>query len=130
MAELLTIKAWLKGLLDGNAVGVADRVYDAPAPPGSTFPLVTFQYLDGADVRGVGPARIMTDGLWLVRAINQSNDYGTLSTIVDSIDSLLQGSHGAGSVLGSVRESPFELTEEVDGVKYIHLGGMYRIYAQ
>lgn len=130
MAELVTIKTWLKSLLDGNAVGVADRVYDAPAPPLASFPLVTFQYLDGADVRGVGPARIMTDGLWLIRAINKSNDYGTISGIANSIDTLLQGSPGSGSVLGSVRERPFELTEEVDSVKYIHLGGVYRIYAQ
>ena len=130
MAELTAIKTWLQGLLDGNAVGVADRVYDAPAPPTSAFPLVTFQYLDGADVRGVGPARIMTDGLWLIRAINKSNDYATISGIADSIDTLLQGVLGSGSVLGSVRERPFELTEEVDGVKYVHLGGVYRIYAQ
>lgn len=143
--ETTRIETWLTGKLTGdttlaNLIGAPGdvRVHSDHAPLASTWPCVVFQYQGGHDVGGGTREsnRIMLDGLWVVKGIAQQESYGgTLKSIADRIDALLQNSTGGaagadGTVFAAVREQPFRLAEVDDGVEYRHLGGMYRIWGQ
>lgn len=139
MAETWTADSWLYGVLTGDAtlMGLATGgVYAHNNPTRPTFPYVLFQLqAPGADVRGVGPVRIMTPLVYLVRGITESNSFGgSLKSIADRIDALLQAAHGTaagGVIVACVRERPFALPEAAaDGRQFRHLGGVYRIWAQ
>jgi hypothetical protein len=131
--ENLTAETWFVSVLGGDAAGVGERIFDGAAPRGTAFPLIVFQWHGGHDVRGVGPARIMTSGVYLVRAIGQVTSYATLKPIAEAIDQLLQGASGTtvdGTVIGCVREQPYKKLEVIDDQEYRHLGGFYRLWVQ
>lgn len=134
MNEQLTARKWLYSKLASNAVGVSNRVYDTIAPRGATEPYVVFLNQSTRDVRGVGTANIMTNSLWVVKVVAETKTFDSLDTIADAIYTALNGSGGVvtggGTVVGCVREQPFEMTEDQDGAEYRHLGGIYRIWAQ
>jgi hypothetical protein len=128
--ETISISAWLYETLAGNAVGVGDRVHEGAAPEGTTYPLIVFDLYSGSDTMGVGPARILVDSRWMIKAVDRSQSFTNLKTIVDAIDNLLHGATPyANGVLGAVREQPVQFVEEIDGVQYRYLGGIYRILA-
>lgn len=140
MAETWVADSWLYGLLNGDAtlIGQAPGGVYAHNNPSKTlvFPYVLFQQQAiGTDVRGVGPARIMAPLLYLVRGIAEGNSFGgSLRSIADRIDALLQAQHGTsagGVIVACVRERSFALPEvAADGRQYRHLGGIYRIWVQ
>ena len=139
MAETWTADSWLYGVLAGDTqlmTLATGGVYGHNNPIRPTFPYILFQLqAAAADVMGVGPARIMTPLLYLVRGINEGNTFGgNLKSIADRIDALLQANHGTvtgGVVVGCVRERPFVLPEVAgDGRQFRHMGGLYRIWVQ
>ena len=139
MAATWTADSWLYGVLTGDAALMAlatGGVYGHNNPARPTFPYVLFQLqAPGADVMGVGTARVMTPLVYLVRGIAEGGSFGgNLKNIADRIDALLQAQHGAaagGVVVGCVRERPFALPEVAsDGRQFRHLGGIYRIWVQ
>lgn len=139
MAETFTADTWLYTVLsDVTLAGYATGGIYAHVNPNTTptFPFVLFQLqAPGADVRGVGPARVMAQALYLVRGVAQANSFGgTLKSIADRIDVLLQAASGTvsgGVVVSCVREQPFALPETgPGGLQYRHLGGIYRLFVK
>lgn len=136
--ETTRVDAWLFARLTGDAplVALTPRIFADVVPQGETFPAVVYQLQAGTDVRtATGDGRIMINGLWLVKAIGDTDTFAGLAPIADRVDFLLEESGGGaagadGAVFTSMRESPFRLVEPDEGVQYRHLGGMYRIYAQ
>lgn len=137
--ETTIVDQWLQATLTGDSVLIGllpdgvDGVHADVAPGAARHPLVVHQFQGAADVRGAGPFRIMTNGLWLVRAIDETRDYLTLAPIANRIDVLLQAASGtaaAGIVFSSVREYPYRMVERDNGHDYRHLGGAYRCLAQ
>lgn len=137
--ETVAADQWLFGALSGDAslsALVGGRVYGHVAPQGAQMPFVLFQQqAAGADVRGVGPARIMANLLYVVRIVAESSSFGgSVQTAAGRIDAVLQAASGtvlAGTVLACVRERPFAMTEtDEDGRQYRHLGGIYRMFVQ
>jgi hypothetical protein len=131
--EAITAERWLYQVLTGDTelTGlVGDRVYGSIAPREAAFPYVIYQVQAGADVRGVGPARIMTDLVVVVKVVGRAQTFEGLETIANRIDGLLQGVRGSGGVLGAVRLQPLSMVEVTDEIQYRHLGGIYQIYAQ
>lgn len=134
-SEVAAAETWLYGVLSGDAtltsLGVTG-VYAYQAPETARFPYVLFQHQGGADVRGVGPTRIMANMLYVVRGVTD----GPLSALVSinsRIDALLQAQSGSnvnGVVLACVREQPFVMNEPAEGRTFRHLGGVYRLWAQ
>ena len=133
MSDVIGVtSAWLKATLD-NAVGVSDRVYFDVAPQSTSFPLAIFQYQTGSDTMVVNARRVFSDMSWIVKAVDRETSIATLRNVAGSIDAALhraEGTADGGTVLYCTRESPFQLTEEIDGVLYRHLGGVYRIVAK
>lgn len=139
--ELTRVDVWLQTLLAGDTalqalVGNPARVYSDVADPAATYPFIVHQHQGSADVRGVGPGRIMLSGVWLVRAVAQTTTWTALAACADRIDRLLQGNPGGpagtdGAVFSSVREQPFKQVENIEGGEQIrHLGGLFRILVQ
>jgi hypothetical protein len=128
MSDLIDVAEWLYSRLAADQVGVANRVYRNVAPNSATLPLVLFSYIQGGDVLGVNVARIMTNGRWLIRAVNKTPSGKALETIADAINSQLHRQSGTG-VHACWREEPFEMTEVIDGEQYQYLGAFYHIAA-
>lgn len=139
--ELALTEQWLYGRLAADAALIAEvggalatRIYADVAPLGTASPWVVFQLqTPQADTRGVGNVRILTNGQYLVRGIAASTDLTRLDTIAERIDALLnhvQGAITGLTVVASYRIRPFRLTEIVDGVSYLHLGGLYQLLVQ
>lgn len=129
--------SWLAGVLSGDvtlAGLVGARVYGHLAPQGAIFPLVLFAMQSGIDVQTLGPNRIMSNLVYVVRGVAEGGSFGTpLSAIAERIDAVLQAKSGttaAGAVYACVREQPYTLIETGNGRQYRHLGGVYRLYAK
>lgn len=136
MIETIRVDQWLYERLSGDSTLsglVGGRIYSYLAPQDAALPFVVFSHQAGHDVRGVGPARIMTSLVYQVKAVGQGHSFQQLKAIADRLDALLQGASGSvvdGTVLMCVREQPVEYVETDDGIQYRHLGGMWRIIAQ
>lgn len=129
--ETYTIESWLYGILSVDATlisYVGTRIYTGVIPDGVSFPLILIT-LDGTpdDLMVINAKRVWTDCRYIVRAIAQTETFGTLNTIANRIDTLLHRTSGT-NINACVREQAFEMTEVVDNVQYRHLGGIYRIF--
>lgn len=136
--ESSAVAEWIYSNLaaDNSITGIVDsRIYEGPAPQGSTYPIVRFEQQSTLDVMGATEAtRIMVNELWLIRAIGMTQSYrGDLQTLANRIDALFHNTDGSVAdalVFSSAREYAMRLPEEDQGISYRHLGGIYRIYAQ
>lgn len=112
----------------------AGNVWELPAPPDSTYPMVVFHQLSDVDVRtGAGAFRIMTNSIWVIRAVYIGATFWDAITVADRIDELFDRADGTAdgaTIFSSVREYGFRMADETDGQQYRHLGGAFRIYAQ
>lgn len=132
MNESARASQFVKSKLDASgtlASLVSTRIYAHPGPPGSTWPMVTFNTLAAPDVGANGGIRVLTRCLILVRAIAKGGSVP--ANIADAIDDALHGQQGAiggdAYVPYCERESAFEMIEELEGEVYRHLGGRYRV---
>jgi hypothetical protein len=112
------------------------RVAEDVAPPEWGYPLVVFQHLSPDDDArtAAGASRILTSGLWAVRAITEGMSYDPLAPIAQRAGELLHAAAGpAPAVEGytawveSVRVQPIRYPTEERGKQYRHLGGLYRL---
>jgi hypothetical protein len=128
----MSVQSWLYGILTGNATLTAlhgNRVYEGSAPQGVVFPVVIFNYMAGRDVTLVEGTRSHTSSLWLVKVVDKAETFTSTATITSQIDALLHAKKETmdGINYSCLREEPFFLIEETDGVEYRHQGGMYRV---
>lgn len=133
MTELSAADKWLYTTLSGDAALAAivgTRVYDTLAPEGSAFPCVVFSYQGGHDVHTNGPGRVMVSALYQVKVIGKDGAFSELTSAAERIDELLHARHGSNTdgLAWAVREQPIKYMETDSGVRYYHLGGLYRIY--
>lgn len=134
--ETLVAETWLAAVLSGDSVlntAVGGRIYGYVAPQGTPLPFVLFQQQAARDVAGVGPSRIMSNLLYIVKVIGQTNSFTSLEAAANRIDAVLQAASGTnvrGAVYACVREAPFALVESTDTGQYRHLGGQYRLFAK
>lgn len=140
MAETSAAEKWIYSKLAADAALTAivgTRIYHdrIPQDVANPYPCVVFAYQSGRDVRGVGAWRAWSNLLYVVRGIDETEDYlGNLQTIANRIDAVLHGASGTtseGTVWASVREEPFRMSEEGPGGRIFgHLGGIYRVLAK
>lgn len=122
----LTTDATLASLLSG-------RVYSYMAPLGAAFPCIIYAYQGGADTAVVGGYRIFNSGQYQVKAVGQGESMAALAAIANRLDTVLHRAAGTvtgGAILACVRERPLSYAEFTNGLRYNHLGGIYRILVQ
>jgi hypothetical protein len=134
--ELLGCEEWLYTTLSTDAAlgsVVSTRVYSAPAPQNAAYPFVSFAQVSAADDNLVAGGRACVEVTYQVEVVSEGASFGPLRAAANRIDAILHGAHGtatAGSVtIASTRDEPYKETEIVNGVRYNHLGGVYRLYA-
>lgn len=136
MIEVAWVDEWLYGVLVNDAqlsALVGGRIFSYVAPLTATTPFVVFNHQAGTDVRGVGTVRVMTSLVYQVKVVGQGESVRSLKPIADRIDALLHGASGSvadGTVLTCVREQQVAYAEVDEGVRYNHLGGLWRILAR
>jgi hypothetical protein len=129
---------WLYGRLAGDAalMALVDGPHADQLPDGFAFakPGLVFQFQAGAELLGGGAVPIWSDLLYLVKAIGLGGSLAPLRAPLDAVDALLHRASGTvaggGTIVACVREAPVRYPEDRNGVRYLHYGATYRIYAQ
>lgn len=113
---------------------VNSRFYNGnQIPQNALWPSVVYTMLSGVDLQWIGTTRIWTNCLYLVEAVDQTQDYADVTPIAIQIDTALQGITGTvtGGVIYKVhREEPSRRSEFTSGLSYRRSGGVYRLRAQ
>lgn len=136
MSEVIAAEKWLYTALSANTTltGIVDtRIYADVAPATAAFPLVLYAQLSAVDLRPMGPERIFTNMLYLVRGVGETASKTAVEGIADAIEAALHAASGTtveGVVYACVRERPFVFAETIKDRTFRHLGGVYRIYAK
>lgn len=136
VSEVIAAEKWLYTVLSASSAltsAVGARIYADVAPATAAFPLVLYAQLSAVDLRPMGPARIFSNMLYVVRGVNETASKTALESIADAIDAALHAASGTtveGTVYACVRERPFVLAETINTRSFRHLGGVYRIYAK
>lgn len=144
MNETLVADEWIHTTLtaDATLMGLVGGVWQDAIPPDDTTtalsrpwpnPHVVYFFQGGSDLMIVNATRIWSDGVWVIKAVDDRPSYSRMVDVDDRIEAALHrqsGTVSGGTVWTAVRETPFRLAENIDGTAYRHLGGTYRIQAQ
>jgi hypothetical protein len=114
---------------------VGDRIYSNSAPQGSAFPFVVFGPSSGTDRAAVGHnRRVMSEVTYLVKGVTYEEDLLIASRIARRIDEAINGVPATVTfdgvtyeIMGCHRETGIQYTEDDNGRKYNHFGGLYRL---
>ena len=143
MNESVAADQWIYSTLKADSTltaliggATSPRIYNEQAPQtGTVFPCVIYQMQSAVDLMWVGPRRVWSDMLYLVRAVQETSSYGgSILTIAERIDETLHATpngdtNSYGVIWTCVGEQPFRLPEVRDGRNFRHFGRIYRIYA-
>lgn len=134
LATRLGGDATLSSLVSGPFLDLVPQTDpQTKAPP--TFPALIYSLHVPRDRRGVGGRRILSELTYAVKVCGQGNGLLALQSAADRADALLQDagvqsvSIGGQSytIAGCYRESPLGYAELSEGVRWVYLGGLYRI---
>lgn len=126
---------WIQTVLlaDAGVSAITTDIYQDRAPVVAAYPFIVIQSQQATDVMGVGTARIITDSIYIVKSIAQSETYTPLIPLAKAIDLALHGVTGTlsgGSIFACIREESFRFSETEDGDHFKHLGGIYKLQLQ
>jgi len=142
--ELTACDAWIIRTLAGQ-IGRGDPALNGVAayadivPEGAAFPCLLFSCLSAKDRVGPGAVRLLTRPLYFIRAVGQGDSFALLKPLATAMDGLLQQTSlqsayvppaviDSVTVRGAFREEAHQSSSVTDGVRYIYLGGLYRIH--
>jgi hypothetical protein len=135
--ELSSTAEWLYQVLSADATLVSlvgTRIYDTIAPQSCATPFILFSEGGSSDTVGVAASRIFVRGIWLVKAVDQSESFITVTTISDRIDAILQkhsqATVGSNTIYSCSRLSPMRIASVDNGIPFRQTGGLYRIITQ
>ena len=106
-------------------------VFNGVAPQGTEPPFIVFSALSKTDDYFAYTER-GGQAIYMVKAIDRSpwpKSAGDIDTQVDSVMQNASLSITGHTLIECRRESDIYLTEDLDGVTYQHVGGLYRIIA-
>lgn len=114
---------------------VKGRVYNRQAPERAAFPLVIFAFMSGLDTEQAGSGgRVLYRPLYQVKGVTEGGSFQTAARIANAIEAALVGAKGTAQFdghgfhfRGCYREQPLEYDEISEGVRYQHVGGLYRL---
>lgn len=140
MNELYSLDRWLYNTLRNYAplaALVGTRIYTEVASQDATHPLVVFGFNAGSDTITIGgESRILVRARYLVKAIARLENVAVASQVASRIDDALVAANGSVvvdgvtlQIQGCIREEMIRFREVADPQSYIHVGGIYRIFA-
>ena len=129
--EKLALDKWLIEYLEGDATldGLISGVFSELIPSDRPLPAIRLQLMSAPDVMGVGTHRVLTRMSYAILAVTSGGSPAPLAAITTRLDELLQGATGQSAtieVMSAVRTEVISYSTREDGVRYWHVGGMYR----
>ena len=110
-------------------------IWQGFADLGVTAPYVLIVQQSMVDTMTLTGLRLFSRGLFQIKAVGPNAIYATLVTIADLIDGHFKNARSvalspSGGILASYREQELSYPDEVNGVAWTHLGGLYTIDVQ
>lgn len=143
--ELLVAYAWtyqrivndptMQVMFTNRGLDITNQVWEFKAPEGVQPPFIVYQRIGGGDVRALGGARVYSMVRELIRVVDVGQDWGH-DDIVGRLNQLfglvinVAVSDPPGYIEACSRAEPFDQPEDVGGVQWRHLGGIFEIAAQ
>lgn len=129
-------KMYLGSVLGASTalLGTVTGIYDTQAPQGAVCPYLIYGLQSSVGESNVSGAKLVAELLFLVKAVTQGGDFLSGNGIMDIVDPLIRATGGTVTVggvtyriLGCVREADVDYPEFINGIRYNHQGGLYRI---
>lgn len=103
-------------------------------PANKSAPYVIYGFMSGVDTLTANAVRLLTQPLYQVRASGPASAIDLVAAAATYVDDLLKRqtniSVPGGLVAGCYRESPLHIPGTIDGVKWVSIGGLYRMVLQ
>ena len=120
----------LNNLLGTPANGYSKSIYHNRAPASAQYPFVLFNKQSGVPTEAFGDPSALETDVWLVKAVDKNTSADTAESAADRVKTLLNDA--ALSISGAThlylrRQSDVEYEEETDGVRYQHVGCLFRL---
>lgn len=112
---------------DSFFTGFVTGIWTAVAPQGSQPDYCILQPQSPVDVLTATAKRIMSRNLYQVKVVGPVSHYSNISAAYARADALLGLVRSQNGILCCFRESGLYTPEDVDGVPWVALGGLYRI---
>ena len=125
--------AWLMTTLNIASVTTlaTGGVFADLAPSGIAPPFLVFGFQGGRDIIGSEAIRLLSQGVFFIRAVGLASQYATLVSIMAVVDPLVQrqgGTAGGNTIMMANREQAINLTQQLNNVQWVYTGGLYRLY--
>lgn len=137
MSETAQAYSWIVAscLADTALMAVASGVFQGFAPVGTTTPYVLIVQQNMVDTVTFNGRRLMSRGLFQIKAVGATSAYASLVTMADRIDALFKSQSSvalspSGGILEAYRQQSLSYDEINAGVQWSHLGGLYHIDVQ
>lgn len=139
--QIAEVKTWLAGILtaDSTLTALVTGIYNNNPPEATSstdvvYPVLVVQQVTPLrDVRPAGPLYVMSDGIWMVKAIDKSRSAEACSAIMNRVYALLDNQAGnvlAGRVLFFQRIDAIERPYVDSGVEYQQVIARFRVQVQ
>ena len=120
----------LNNLLGTPAPGYSKAIYHNAAPGAAAFPYVTFNKQAGTPTEAMADPSAFETDVWQVKAVDKDTSATDAEAIAARVQALLNDAEL--SISGSThlylrRQSDVEYEEVTDGVRYQHVGALYRL---
>lgn len=133
--ELNYASRFIFSQLTGHAplMALVSGVFESEAPQQQGFPYVIFEYQSSEDLNAIPPdIRIFTRPIYLIKVVTRSDSYQSGAAIADQIEAAILKKSGVVDgiiqVMGEFRISPVRYSEDFQGIRYNHIGGLYKFF--
>lgn len=121
----------LNNLLGPPPAGYAKSIFHSEAPANASYPFVIFNKQSGVPTEAMGDPSALENDIWLLKAVDRNNTADPAEAVSDRIKALLNDASlslaGGASLLYLRRQSDVEFEELTDGVRFKHVGSLYRL---
>ena len=120
----------LNNLLGTPATGYSKAIYHNAAPGAAAFPYITFNKQAGTPTEAFSDPSALETDIWQVKAVDKDTSATDAEAVAARVQSLLNDatlSISGGTLLYLRRQSDVEFEEVTDGVRYQHVGALYRL---
>ena len=111
---------------------ISNRLYAEVGPKIPVCPMIVYIFQTGNDINVVNAQenRAATTIDCVVKAITTGSSFLPANALMDLVDHQIRSNYywGDYNIQGAWRTKPIRYTEDLQGVRYYHQGGMYRFW--
>lgn len=128
---------------ESGSIEYRPRIFEGVAPQNAKEPFIVYNLQTPSTIKrvGGGGTDLFGEFIYQIRGTDKGGDKGRVSLIADAIDEAMNTGEDEDStilslnakeyeILGCYRDIPIDIIEVADGIRYNHMGGLYRILIQ